>query len=46
MLKGVQQGKIKDTFGWTSEVSQVDAAKYSTAEHTNGVNGDSVDKLP
>ena len=46
MLKGIQQGKIKDTFGWTSKVSQVDAKKYSASEQTNGVNGDSVDKLP
>ncbi|TVY89321.1 Aminotransferase [Lachnellula willkommii] len=46
VLKGIQQGKIEDTFGWTSKVSQVDAKKYSAGEQTNGVNVESVDKLP
>jgi len=46
VLKGIQQGKIEDTFGWTSPVSQVDATNYSAGEQTNGVNGDNVDKLP
>jgi len=46
VLKGIQQGKIKDTFGWNSKVSQMDVTKYATGEQTNGVNGHSVDKLP
>jgi branched-chain amino acid aminotransferase len=46
MLKGIQQGKIKDTFGWNIEVSKVDASKYAAGEQTNGVNGESIDKLP
>lgn len=47
-LKGIQAGKIKDTFGWNSKVEFVDIKKYSTeaGESTNGVNGSSVDRLP
>jgi branched-chain amino acid aminotransferase len=45
-LKGVQAGKIKDTFGWNSKVEQVDVKKYTPGETTNGVNGKSVDALP
>jgi len=42
-LKGIQQGKIKDTFGWLDLVKAPEG--YDT-EDTNGVNGNSVDKLP
>lgn len=45
-LKGIQAGKIKDTFGWNSKVDQVDLAKYVATQHTNGTNGTSVDALP
>ncbi|KAE9381262.1 branched-chain amino acid aminotransferase II [Stipitochalara longipes BDJ] len=45
-LKGIQAGKIKDTFGWNSKVEEVDIKKYTAAETTNGVNGESVDALP
>jgi branched-chain amino acid aminotransferase len=45
-LKGIQAGKIKDTFGWNSVVEQVDIKKYTAGETTNGVNGKSVDALP
>ena len=45
-LKGIQLGKIKDTFGWNSVVEQVDIKKYTAGETTNGVNGKSVDALP
>ncbi|CZR51098.1 related to branched-chain amino acid aminotransferase [Phialocephala subalpina] len=45
-LKGIQMGKIKDTFGWNLKVEEVDLSKYASSEQTNGVNGDSVDKLP
>jgi branched-chain amino acid aminotransferase len=45
-LKGIQAGKIKDTFGWNSKVEEVDIKKYTTGETTNGVNGKSVDALP
>lgn len=46
-LKGIQQGKIKDTFGWNSTVEEVDIEKY-TAEQRNGkgINGGSIDSLP
>lgn len=45
-LKGVQLGKIEDTFGWRSKVEEVDIKKYATGEHTNGVNGENISKLP
>jgi branched-chain amino acid aminotransferase len=45
-LQGVQLGKIKDTFGWNSEVKQVDTKNYGPGEITNGVNAEHVDKLP
>lgn len=47
-LKGIQQGKVKDTFGWNSNVEEVDAKKYSSGEtnRVNGVNGKAVDGLP
>ncbi|EHL03429.1 putative branched-chain-amino-acid aminotransferase TOXF [Glarea lozoyensis 74030] len=44
-LKGIQQGKIEDTFGWNTKVTPVDIKKYSEAE-TNGTNGKSIDNLP
>jgi branched-chain amino acid aminotransferase len=28
-LKGIQLGKIKDTFGWNSEVKEVDVKSYA-----------------
>lgn len=45
-LKGIQLGKIKDTFGWNSLVEEADIKKYAAGEHTNGVNGENIDKLP
>ena len=45
-LKGIQLGKIKDTFGWNSEVKEVDVKNYAPGEATNGVNAEHVDKLP
>ena len=45
-LKGIQQGKIKDTFGWNSLVEKVDIKKYSVEGQTNGVNGENIDQLP
>ena len=48
-LKGIQNGKIKDTFGWNSKVSEVDAKKYSAnsdPKAANGVNGENIDELP
>ncbi|TVY59493.1 Aminotransferase apf4 [Lachnellula suecica] len=45
VLKGIQQGKVEDTFGWNSKVEKVDAGKYAVGELTNGKT-DSVDKLP
>ena len=31
-LKGIQAGKIKDTFGWNHKVEKVDVKKYSASE--------------
>ncbi|TAQ88095.1 hypothetical protein B7494_g3575 [Chlorociboria aeruginascens] len=50
-LKGIQGGKIKDSFGWNTQVEQVPVGKYTdTAGETNGINGHengtSVDALP
>ena len=45
-LKGIQLGKIKDTFNWNSLVEEADIKKYAAGGQTNGINGDSVDKLP
>jgi branched-chain amino acid aminotransferase len=45
-LKGVQSGKIKDTFGWRSLVEEVELAKYTAGEQTNGVNGENISRLP
>jgi len=44
-LKGIQSGKIKDTFGWTSKVEEVDITKYAAGE-PNGVDGSTIDRLP
>jgi branched-chain amino acid aminotransferase len=44
-LKGIQAGKIKDTFGWTSRVEEVDVKKYAAGEPKNGVNGQNIDVL-
>lgn len=38
-LKGIQQGKIKDTFGWLEPVQEHKREVYQTGEKTNGVNG-------
>ena len=45
-LKGIQLGKIKDTFGWNSLVEEVDVKKYAAGEQMNGVYSESVDQLP
>jgi branched-chain amino acid aminotransferase len=45
-LKGIQQGNIKDTFGWCAKISKVDLKDFAAGEATNGVNGEHVDKLP
>lgn len=50
-LKGIQAGKIKDTFGWNSPVTELDITKYTAGEQTNGTSGTngetaSIDKLP
>jgi len=46
-LKGIQAGKIKDTFGWNKTVEKLNIKDF-TAGETNGSNGLSgnVDKLP
>jgi len=46
-LKGIQQGKIEDTFGWNSKVEEVELSNYSTGQTTNGgVHDENVDELP
>lgn len=45
-LKGIQQGLIKDTFGWCSAVTEVDSSKYGPSEGTHDVDVSNVDKLP
>jgi len=53
-LKGIQQGKIKDQWGWLNAVQKADEKDYTVrgsgksgaGEVTNGVNGSNVDKLP
>ncbi|OCK80424.1 branched-chain amino acid aminotransferase II [Lepidopterella palustris CBS 459.81] len=48
-LKGIQQGKIKDTFGWLDEVKDPKGWANGAVEHGNGVaaNGEgNVDQLP
>lgn len=45
-LKGIQLGKIKDTFGWNSLVEEADIKKYATGEQMNGVDGENIDQLP
>jgi len=42
-LQGIQLGKIKDTFGWTVPVTEVDAAKYTPTE-INGDKGNGIQK--
>ncbi|PQE03967.1 branched-chain amino acid aminotransferase protein [Rutstroemia sp. NJR-2017a BVV2] len=44
-LKGIQAGKIKDTFGWNKKVEQLDLKDFVPSETTNGLNGN-VDTLP
>ncbi|KAI9695770.1 MAG: hypothetical protein M1820_008442 [Bogoriella megaspora] len=51
-LKGIQQGKIRDTFRWCETVQEANKESYTTA-NGKGVNGvkangviDQVDKLP
>ena len=45
-LKGIQLGKIPDTFGWNSKVEEVDVKKYTSEPSTNGINCHNVDNLP
>jgi branched-chain amino acid aminotransferase len=48
-LKGIQQGRIKDTFGWNFEVTAASPKDFA-GDAANGVNGDvrphEVDELP
>ncbi|KXT06276.1 hypothetical protein AC578_9107 [Pseudocercospora eumusae] len=47
-LKGIQQGKVKDEFGWVEQVRAYKPNEYETdgASETNGVNGSSISQLP
>ncbi|RDL36915.1 D-aminoacid aminotransferase-like PLP-dependent enzyme [Venustampulla echinocandica] len=45
-LKGIQLGKVEDTFGWNSKVEAVDPKKYAASEQANGVDGKDIDQLP
>ncbi len=47
-LKGIQLGKVQDTFGWSFPVSEEDGKKVVGGESgngANGLNGRSVDQL-
>lgn len=48
-LKGIQQGRIKDTFGWLDKVSSPEnyiEVKQTARDGENGVANGSVDRLP
>ncbi|KAM3414666.1 putative branched-chain-amino-acid aminotransferase TOXF [Cercospora zeina] len=47
-LKGIQQGKIADAFGWVEQVREYKPGEYAHdgAGQTNGVNGATPDELP
>ena len=46
-LKGIQTGKIEDSFGWLEKVEEAKKGDYGAeGENTNGVGHDMVDKLP
>jgi branched-chain amino acid aminotransferase len=48
-LKGIQQGKIKDEFGWVEQVREYRPDEYAhdgTAGQSNGVNGATPNELP
>jgi branched-chain amino acid aminotransferase len=47
-LKGVQQGKVADQWGWLDRVPEPDHSTFKkrNAECQNGVNGNHVDALP
>lgn len=44
-LKGIQQGKIKDTFGWLENVKETRREDYQSSGGDERING-VVDKLP
>lgn len=45
-LKGIQQGKVKDTFGWCAPVSEVDPKRYTPNTHVKGVDSQEVECKP
>lgn len=46
-LKGLQQGKVKDEFGWVEPVRQYKPDEYAReGGDTNGVNGTAPSQLP
>ncbi|CAK1367689.1 putative branched-chain-amino-acid aminotransferase TOXF [Cercospora beticola] len=48
-LKGIQQGKIKDEFGWVEQVREYKPEEYAhdgSAGQSNGVNGATPNELP
>lgn len=46
-LKGLQQGKVKDEFGWVESVRQYKPDEYARdGGATNGVNGTTPSQLP
>lgn len=46
-LKGIQQGKIEDKFGWLQRVEKPQGYTADVTEGTNGfADSDNVDKLP
>lgn len=48
-LKGIQQGKVKDDFGWVEQVRQYKPSEYvsdRTSDKSVGVNGQTPSQLP
>lgn len=46
-LKGLQQGKVEDTFGWVEAVREYKAGEYATdGAGKTGVNGKTPSELP
>lgn len=47
-LKGLQQGKVKDEFGWVEAVRQYKPEEYAQdgTSASNGVNGQTPNQLP
>jgi len=46
-LKGIQQGKVEDSFGWNSQVKEFKRSEYEKASgEANGVDSKTAGELP